>query len=371
MNVEVDERRNYVGKIPVQNLWLLMLYASESRFLVSQLSDLEKSLDNVANLIADVFCSLVESRLKRNLSTQFVKTEKELNRVRGRINVLATERTMALLKGKVICSFDELTMDSERNRYIRSAFSSLGGLVDKPKLSLRCHNLSLRLQNLGVRNTSSAGYRPSRQRFARHETDDKQVLLVAELAHDMHLINESFGTKLLPSPDKQKEWVRKLFEKAVGGYYKLKLSPQVWSVKRSNRIYWPIDIGTVLGKELMPSMELDIVIDNKKLKKRLIIDTKFTEILMKGRFDNSTFKSNYIYQLYSYVMSQKKPEDELSLTASGMLLHPSLGESFNESVTIQGHSFHFSTVDLSLDAHEIVKRLQDILLFDSEKLGDL
>lgn len=361
MTVAAIESRKYVGKIPVRNLWLLMLYASECRYVLSQLNDSEQSSENVANLIAKVFCDLVENRIKRNLSTQFVQTERELTRVRGKICVLATERTMALSKGKVNCSFDELTMDSQRNRYIRSAFSLLARLVDEPVLARNCNNLALRLHRLGVADIMPVNYRPSCERFSRHESDDKEALLMAELIHDMHLLSENLGTKLLPSPDKQERWVRHLFEKAVAGVYKLKLSPLGWSVKPGKKVYWQIDSGSTLGKQLMPSMEMDIVLDHKQLKKRLIIDTKFTDIVMKGRFDNQTFKSNYIYQLYSYVLSQTHFDDELSLTASGMLLHPSLGEHYDEGVVIQGHEFRFCTVDLTGSSESIVSRLLSLV----------
>ena len=354
----------YVGKIPVRNLWLLMLYASECRFLASQLSDGEESVDNVANLVAEVFCDLVEHRLKRNLSTEFLRTEREVNRVRGRIKVLETERSMSLSKGKIFCEFEELTMDSARNRYIRSAFTRLVKIVDKGTLTTRCRNISLRLQGLGVSNITSTSYKPSRERFGRHEADDRQVLTVAELAHDMHLINESLGNKLLPSPDKQKEWVRKLFEKAVGGLYKLKLSPIGWKVHLGKKLSWQIEDGSLQGRELLPSMKLDILLEHRTLHQRIIIDTKFTDILIRGQFGTLTFKSNYIYQLYSYLLSQEKEKDQLSKTSTGMLLHPSIGVSFDESLKIQGHRLRFCTVDLSESSEAIVSRLLYLISSD-------
>ncbi|MGF1833992.1 5-methylcytosine-specific restriction endonuclease system specificity protein McrC [Photobacterium sanguinicancri] len=360
--------RGYVGKIPVRNLWLLMLYASECRFLVSQLADDEEAPDNVANLVAEVFCDLVEHRLKRNLSTEFVSTEREINRVRGRIKVLETERSMSLSKGKVVCAFDELTMDSVRNRYIRSALARLVKIVGKADLSSRCQNLSHRLQSLGVSSAMSVSYKPSRDRFGRHESDDRQVLLMAELVHDMHLLNESVGNKLLPSPDKQKEWVRKLFEKAVGGLYKLKLSPLGWKVQTGKKLSWQIDEGTLQGKELLPSMKLDILLEHNASQQRVIIDTKFTDILTRGQFGNVTFKSHYIYQLYSYLLSQESVHDQFSKSATGMLLHPAIGQSFDESVNIQGHEIRFCTVDLSVDSESIVRRLLQLILRDSSFL---
>ena len=90
---------------------------------------------------------------------------------------------------------------------------------------------------------------------------------------------------------------------------------------------------------------------------RLVIDTKFTGILGTGQFDNPTLKSEYIYQIYAYLRSQERQSDPLSLTASGMLLHPSVGREVDEAATIQGHRIRFATVDLTADSLTIRNRL--------------
>ncbi|CAM3760581.1 5-methylcytosine-specific restriction enzyme subunit McrC [Vibrio aerogenes CECT 7868] len=361
MSQTSNDLRGYVGKIPVRNLWLLMLYASETRFLIPQLSSDEISVDNPANLIAEVLCDLVKHRLKKNLSSAFVTSEREVNRVRGRIHLLKSERRMSLAKGKIVCSFDELTLDSERNRYIRSALDRLVLMADNKQLSMKCHYLSRRFQDMGVNGVVSHGYRPSRQGFARHESDDREVLEVAELAHDMHLLSESLGTQFLPSPDKQRNWVYRIFEKAVGGFYKLRLSENGWNVRTGTKLDWNISAGTTPGIELMPAMKLDILLENKSLQRRIIIDTKFTNILNKNQFGSQKFKSLNIYQLYSYLLSQEKKEDNLSLSSSGMLLYPSIGESYDEFVTMQGHDIRFCTVDLSEKSELIIERLLQLV----------
>jgi 5-methylcytosine-specific restriction enzyme subunit McrC len=95
-----------IGGIPVRNLWLLMLYASdlfrdENYAKVS----VEDNPDEIPDLIAEILCSYVEKRLKKNLSHGFLVKCKITNRVRGRINILTTDRKMLIEKGQVSCNF--------------------------------------------------------------------------------------------------------------------------------------------------------------------------------------------------------------------------------------------------------------------------
>ena len=93
-----------------------------------------------------------------------------------------------------------------------------------------------------------------------------------------------------------------------------------------------------------------------------MIDTKFTSMVGTGRYGNPTLRSGYIYQIYSYLRSQERVTDPLSLTASGMLLHPTVSEEVDEAVTIQGHRIRFATVDLAADSMAIRKRLLSLAL---------
>src|SRR3982750_1780954 len=52
-------------------------------------------------------------------------------------------------------------------------------------------------------------------------------------------------------------------------------------------------------------------------------------------------KSGYIYQLYTYLRSQERTDDPLSLMASGMFLYPSVAGDLDETVRIQGHDIRF------------------------------
>ena len=61
-----DVARGYVGRIPVRNLWLLMLYASDL-FRMCGRDDLacEDNPDELPNLVAEILTHAVEKRQRR------------------------------------------------------------------------------------------------------------------------------------------------------------------------------------------------------------------------------------------------------------------------------------------------------------------
>jgi 5-methylcytosine-specific restriction enzyme subunit McrC len=75
-----------------------------------------------------------------------------------------------------------------------------------------------------------------------------------------------------------------------------------------------------------------------------------------GWYREETLCSGYVYQIYAYLRSQVGRGNALADGASGLLLHPSTGDTIDEAVVIQGHSIRFATLDLSASPAEI--RLQ-------------
>ncbi|WP_082981359.1 5-methylcytosine restriction system specificity protein McrC [Morganella psychrotolerans] len=299
-------KREKVGIIPVRNLWLLMLYASDCRYLAEHLASSESTQHDVLELVGKILCDLLESRMRRELSKSFINRKNELNRVRGRIDILQSERKVSLYRGKIFCHFEEVSVDTAKNRYILNALQQIQKLTKQSDLLVRSKKISMQLKKQGISDIQIAVYNPTSEKFGRHENEDRKIIQLAELIHNMMLINESLGSKLSPKPDKQEQWVRKLFEKAVAGFYKLTLPQKGWKVSPNKQLRWQVEQVSALIPSLLPIMVLDIQLDNNQLNQRIIIDTKFTNIVTTGRFDKAIFKSMNIYQLYTYIMSQKK-----------------------------------------------------------------
>ncbi len=358
----------YIGRIPVRNIWLLMLYASDlyRELPPVQSVAVEDAPDDIPNLVAELLTHAVERRLRRNLTIGYQRREADLNRVRGRINLLRTERRQLLQRGRVACIFDELTVDTPRNRFVRAALLELAKVVQKPELARSCRVLAASMERAGIKTLPTETHRGHREfplgRLGRLDAADRQMLAAARLAFDLALPTEDAGMAHFAIPDREERWARKLFEAAVGGFYNVVLPRNVWNVRTGSKMRWHYGAHTLGIPELLPSMQTDIVLERECLNgpskgQRIVIDTKFTSIVSKGRYGNQSLKSDHIYQLYSYLRSQENTGDPMSYRSAGVLLYPAIDTCIDEAAVIQGHEVRFATVNLADDGQTIRRQL--------------
>ncbi|MBS1943365.1 MAG: 5-methylcytosine-specific restriction endonuclease system specificity protein McrC [Bacteroidetes bacterium] len=355
---EPADAPGFVGRIPVRNLWLLMLYASDL-FRTRGIGKigLEGSPDDLPDLVAEILTHAVEVRQRRRLSLGYRSREAPLNRVRGRIDVLTTERHQLLDRGMVACRFDGLTIDTPRNRFVRAALEAISGIVQRQDIAHRCRSLAGGMKAQGVSGEPPTRAQMSTDRFGRHDADDRFMVAAAKLAFDLTLPTEVSGVNVLTLPDREVTWVRRLFERAVGGFYDVVLSPQGWQVKCGGTLGWQISQKTAGIDNILPSMRTDVVLNHPITGCRIVIDTKFTSIVTNGWYREETLRSGYVYQIYAYLCSQVGSGDPLADNASGLLLHPAIGKAIDETVVIQGHPIRFATVDLAASAGKIRAQL--------------
>ncbi len=356
----------FIGRIPVRSLWLLMLYASDL-FRTRGIGNvgLEDSPDDLPDLVAEILAHAVEIRQRRRLSLGYRSRDAALNRVRGRIDILTTERHQLLDRGLVACRFDELTMDTLRNRFVRAALESISRIVKRKDIAHHCRLLASGMKAMGVSGEAPSRGQMSTDRFGRNDADDRFMVAAAKLAFDLALPTEDSGKNVLSLPDREEIWVRQLFERAVGGFYDVVLNPQEWQVRCGVTLRWSIEQKTAGIDDILPTMQTDVVLNNLKTGRRIIIDTKFTSIVKSGWYREKTLNSGYLYQIYAYLRSQVGRGDAHADCASGLLLHPSIGKMVDETVEIQGHQIRFATVDLTASPNDI--RLQLLRLCEPSK----
>jgi len=354
----------YIGRIPVRNLWLLMLYASDL-FRTGGIGKvgLEDSPDDLPDLVAEILAHAVEQRQRRRLSLGYRSRDAVLNRVRGRIDVLTTERHQLLDRGLVACRFGELTIDTPRNRFVRVALETISRIVRRKDVANRCRSLASGMKAMGVSGEAPTRAQMSADRFGRNDADDRFMVAAAKLAFDLTLPTEASGTNVLSMPGREEMWARRLFERAVGGFYNIVLSSQGWQVQCGGTMAWQIEQSTPGIERILPTMRTDVVLDHPEKGKRIVIDTKFTSIVTKGWYREETLRSGYLYQIYAYLHSQIGYGDALADCAGGLLLHPSVGQAVDETVVIQGHRIRFATVDLAAEAGDM--RSQLLRLFEA------
>lgn len=332
------------GGIPIRNLWLLMLYASDLfRTSGTKLVDREDLPDNLPDVIAEVLAHAVAERLRRNLHRAYEQRHAILDRVRGSIDVLGTESGRLLERGKVACRFEELSIDTPRNRYVRGALESIARVVEGHGLERRCRGLAHDLGNMGVGVHVPSSREVGADRFGRHDVDDRFMVAAARLALDLVLPTESDGQHLLSAASRNVHWLRKLFEKAVYGFYRVVL-PSDWQVLHGHVLHWPVEARTLGLDAILPRMETDIELLHRPTGRKIVIDTKFTAMLKRGQYRDRALTSGYLYQIYAYLRTQE--EADSPWPTEGVLLHPTVGDSIDEAAMIQGHVVRLMTVDL-------------------------
>lgn len=345
-NVQRASPATEADGISLRNVWLLMLYASDLfRMRGTDLRDVEEMPDDLPDVIAELLAHAVEERLRRNLHRTYQPRTAVLDRVRGAIDVLGTESRQLIQQGKVACRYEDLTIDTLRNRYVRGALESITRAVSIRPLAHRCRALARHFRSMGVGERVPTTREASADRFGRHDANDRFMVAVARLAFDLALPTETVGEHLLAHPGRDAQWLRKLFERAVYGFYKAALSHRGWTVSHGTVLHWPVEARTPGLDVILPRMETDIELFHRPTGRKIVIDTKFTSLLKPAQF-RDTVQSGYLYQLYAYLRSQVDVAP-LPRPAEGVLLHPTTEDAIDEAALIQGHVLRFITVDLA------------------------
>ncbi|CCD88395.1 conserved protein of unknown function [Bradyrhizobium sp. ORS 285] len=345
--------------IPIRNLWMLLVYASElADFRDQCLVDTDDDLELV-DILGRLLAKVTERRLRSNLSRGYRRISAVIPRVRGRIDWFATLSNSHLERGRLACRFEELSFDIPRNRLVRCALIVIAGRVRNQHLASNCLRLSDDIGRLGV-----AASLPSKQdiagdTIAGHQTEDRLLVNTAQLVFAGVLPSEVSGETRLSKLARDEILLRKIFERAVAGFYRHELhASDGWKVRVQRHQDWPLEPNSSGDVTLLPGMRPDIILRQGN-HHRIVLDTKFTNILTRGMSAAEKFKSANIYQIYAYLRSQAE-RGSLYAKTEGILLYPSVDEEIDEAFHIQGHIIRFVTVNLALKPTEIMKRLYEI-----------
>lgn len=350
-----------VATVPIRNIWLLLLYASDLYQTLGkqQLVQLENNPEDLIKLVAKLYCQAVGKRLMRSLSCGYQQHTQVLNRVRGKIDMLITARQQLLEKGRIQCHFDNLTIDTPKNRYIHAAAHALLPQLQDKILTRQCQKIISRFKALKIGQSTHYDYLTDY--FDQSGKQDKTLLTLCRLIFNLAIPTELAGVHQVEQVKKTDHWLRRLFEKAVVGFCRANLNSNDWKTSTGKRLYWQQEQASSGIKNFLPNMQTDLIIEHRNCNHRLIIDTKCTSIHHQSRYKNKVFKSSHIYQLYAYLRSQENAADPPSCNATGMLLYPVINDTINEYVTIQNHQFRFCTIDLSQESSLIRKNLLNLL----------
>jgi len=358
------------ASIPLRNLWVLMLWASKFWQNGKSRSDVEENPDDIPELVAQVLNHLVQERLQKKLTDEYVERQETLRRVRGRIDLLKTRRQLLLEKGTVACRYQELSIDTHRNQYVRHALEVVSKQVKNSEIRKKSQSLIKRLTFLGVNSRKPTASEISALNLGRNDRDDRSMLDAARLAFSMNIPSQESGSNnLLQAAIESRLW--RIYEQAITGFYKVNLSGAKWRVTGQKQLDWPLSYASAGIGDSLQGMHPDIFIENKQTGKRIILDTKYKKILKLDTrdFSNGRFILNRddLFQMYSYLRTQEDPREPETERTEGILLHPSAGFEYDECIEVQGHRIRFVTIDLQKSAQAIHDSLLELIESSLEK----
>lgn len=342
--------------IPVRNLWLLYLYASEfyAHLSPTERVAVEENPSQLVELAAAILEREVRDRLRTGLAPGYVQRHETLTYVRDRVDLLRTMRGQLLERGRVACDFEELSVDTARNRYVCAALlagaawlEDGGSHAPRREAARSCRAAGADMQRLGVTAARPNPHTPRRQAYGHFDADDRRMVAAAQMLLELATPEHAFGSTAIRDLAHDHRTLRQVFETAVRRFYEINLADAGWAVAKK-QVAWQVEPGSSMVPWL-PKMETDIVLIHASTGRRIVVDTKFTTALSaKQGFRGGKLKSAHLYQMYTYIRSQ---DDDMGpgMLTEGVLLYPATEEVPDLDVTaeLHGHAFRVFTVDLA------------------------
>lgn len=339
--------------IPVANIYHMLAYAFSALSEAGYRDMAAEQFDNAAELCAAILERGIESQVKRGLGRQYADRTEALMTLRGRIDVTESMKTLAWQRRRMVCSFDEFTVDSRMNRIIKATVALLlrSDISKARKKSLR--NLMVYFSEVGQIDVRHVDWSMP---FDRNNRTYRMLMGVCWLVAKGLLQAQSDGSfRMMDYFDDQR--MCRLYEKFLLEYYR-KEHPLLGA--NAGYIDWSLDDGFSAD---LPAMQSDIMLTQGN--RVLIIDAKYYSHTMQQRFERRTLHSGNLYQIFAYV---KNKEAELvkagvAHEVSGLLLYARTDEDIQPDGVYQmsGNRIGVKTLDLNQPFEGIRAQLDAIV----------
>ena len=346
--------------IKIKNIYWMLIYAYSGISQNGIEKVKEEDFDNIYTLLSKMLYLEVSSQLKRGINREYIRICEPLSNLKGKININdSIKSNLYNTSHKVICEYDEFSINSYMNKIIKTAIITL----------LKCKYLDSKYKNKMKRllmyfnevkqlNIKEVNWKFLR--FNRNNISYRIIMIICRLILDNLILNQNNGEIEFKKYIDESDYST-IYERFVREYYKRHYNLN----SSASYINWNIDnniLNKGKGENFLPVMKTDITLTDKKTDRILIIDTKFYDKIIKKdeRYNSESFYSANIYQLYAYV----KNKDKYSTgKVSGILLYaktedePDIIGDYN----MNGNKICIRTLDLNQEFEDIEKVLDEIV----------
>jgi 5-methylcytosine-specific restriction enzyme subunit McrC len=335
--------------IVIKNIYYMLSYAYQN-LQHNNYKEIETEyFENTQDLFAAILAIGIASQLKQGLNREYIEKKDSLSTLKGKINIRESIQLKLRNTNRLSCCFDELSENHYMNQILKTTARFLVNdsnvkrenkdLLKKALLFFSdvdiLEPLTINWQKLNY-NRNNASYR-------------MMMNICYLLLHELLLTTEDGKHKLASFLDDQ--IMSKLYEKFILEYYKKHFSQYY---PASKEIKWDVT-GTI---DFLPNMESDTMLFDGQ--KKLIIDAKYYGKIMQTQYNKDTFRSNNLYQIFTYVKNEDKNNTGL---VTGMLVYAKTDEDIIPSITynLGGNQIGVKTLDLGKEFPILTKQLNAII----------
>lgn len=337
--------------IPVQNIYYMLSYAFRILREQGYRSIATESFHNTADLMAEILIRGTSVQIKRGLGRQYVTQTEELSTLRGKIDIAQSVKKQTIRNKKMICNYDELSVNEKNNQIIKSTLVLLlkADITKDRKKKIR--KLLVYFSEVDVLDLRRVNWRISYNR--NNHAYQMLVSICHMITKGLLHTNENGDTKVMDFLDEQR--MCRLYEKFILEYYRREF-PQISA--SSSEISWQVDDGV---NAMLPVMRTDIMLQYQE--KILIIDAKYYQRIMQTNFDRESIHSGNLYQIFAYVKNKEHELKDKPHKVAGMLLYAKTDEAVSPDYSYQmsGNRISVKSLDLDCNFKKISEQLNQIV----------
>lgn len=347
--------------IPIENIYYMLSYYFKFDALNNKIKNIKNTekFDTIADLSSQILIRGVNILSKRGFAKEYILYSEDLSTLKGKIDISNSIKTMSFNKKRLVCLYDNFSINFYLNRIIKTAICELLKF-DFPKEIKKERKKELRkiLHFFNEVETIELHKINWNIQYNRNNQIYRILISVCHLFIKGLLISDLPKNKkniFLNTPNE--EYMSKLYERFILNYYAIEFKNEIES--NASQIDWALDDDN--DREMLPKMQTDIMLTHKN-NKILIIDAKYYSKPIKKQFDKDKIDSNNLYQIFSYV--KNKSLENANYEVSGMLLYAKTNKNnfeINKSYNMSKNKIIVRSLDLTCNFKYIAKQLNEII----------
>jgi len=336
--------------IPIQNIYYMLSYAFRILRKRGYRNVATEQFHNVADLCAEILIKGVSIQLKRGLGREYIEKTESLSLLRGRIEIVESLKESTKLQNKLVCSYDDFSVNSYLNRIIKTTMVLLlRADIDKERKK-KLRKLLVFFGDVELLDVHTINWNIQ---YHRNNQTYRMLISICYLVIKGLLQTTTDGTtRLMDFIDDQHMW--RLYETFIFEYYRQEF-PKI--LVNAATIDWVVDDGM---DDMLPKMLSDISLTYGD--QILIIDAKYYSSITSTQYSAPKLDSANLYQIFTYVKNMDADPSKKSYEVSGLLLYAGTDEEKQPDHTylMSGNKISVKTLDLNCDFSEVAAQLNKI-----------